>query len=50
MVARPIRRRSELPCPTDAGLVLSAVWAYPLQLCLSRALGQEMTRCGNTAR
>jgi hypothetical protein len=33
--------------PRQAGLVRSAVRAYHLELCLSRALG---TRSGNTAR
>jgi hypothetical protein len=36
--------------PRQAGVLLSTVWAYPLELCLSRALGQEITGSGNTAR
>jgi hypothetical protein len=42
-------RRVRLPA-SSGPWALSAVWAYPLELCLSRALGQEMTRSGNTAR
>jgi hypothetical protein len=42
-VGEPLLERARPPGPG----ALSAVWAYALELCLSRALGQEVTKIRN---